>query len=176
MRASARAAASAAFAARPTAACAAARTPPTLAAAAVARPRTARRVPAAPAGAAGRTGWRRSRRRRARGTGPERHLDRPRDAAALDDDRDLVAGALRRDDRRQLRRIGDALTRNGLDHVADLERRAGGRAPGDDAGDLGAPPAAAGIGRGGLDAEVGAPYGPALLEDRDDLARGVRRN
>src|SRR4051794_12736314 len=129
--------------------------PRTRVAAAAARRRTARPASAAPAGAAGHTGWRRSRRRRARGAGAEGHLGPPRRTAALYDNRDLVAGALRRDDRRQLRRVGHALAGDGLDHVADLEPGGGGGAARNDARDLGAADAAARVRRGGLNAEVG---------------------
>src|SRR5206468_2004487 len=141
------------------------RTPAPPAAAASARRRRGRRVPAAPAAGAGRTGWRSSRRRRARRSGPEGDLDRPRYAAAFDDDGDLVAGLLGRDDGGQLRRVEDALAADVGDHVTNAQPGADRGAGGDEACDLRTGAALAGVRRLRLDAQVGPLDSPALLQD-----------
>src|SRR4051794_2675342 len=88
----------------------------------------------------------------------------------------MVTGLLLRDQRGQLRRVGDPFAADALDHVTDAQTGAGRRAAGHGAGDLRAAAAIARVGRAGLHAEVRALDRPTLLEDREDLTHGVRRH
>src|SRR3954454_18324 len=136
-----------------------------------------RRAPApgaarAPAGSAAPRSSRSARRPRA-----QLDVERALAAAALDADVDLVADLVLVHDLRDLAELVDRLAVDRDDDVAGLQAGGLGWGAGRHVGDLraGGRYATGDVG-GCLDAEEGVLDALALLEDRDDLAHGVRRD